>query len=99
MKEMKFEEALGRLEKIVGGLERGDLSLEESLAKYEEGVKLVGLCQKKLGEARKRIEVLVKTKDGKVRLEPLEGEASKKRQKAYPERRVGGVPGGINDDK
>lgn len=81
MAEVKFEEALEKLEDIVGALEGGDISLEESLAKYEEGVRLVGLCQKKLGEARKKIEILVKTKDGKVRLEPFEEESAKNKTK------------------
>lgn len=71
MAEIKFEEALEKLEEIVSGLESGDISLEESLAKYEEGVKLVRLCQKKLNEAKKKIEILVKTKDGKIKAEPF----------------------------
>ncbi len=68
--EMKFEEALKKLEGIVGQLESGDVSLEASLAKYEEGVRLVRLCQKKLEAAKKKIEILVKTKDGKIKTEP-----------------------------
>jgi exodeoxyribonuclease VII small subunit len=79
MAEVKFEEALEKLEEIVSQLESGDLALEESLAKYEEGVRLVRLCQKKLGEAKKKIEILVKTKNGKVKLEPFEEESEKKR--------------------
>ncbi len=81
MAEVKFEEALEKLETIAGQLESGDLPLEESLAKYEEGVKLVRICQKKLGEAKKKIEILIKTKDGKVKLEPFEEESEKKRTK------------------
>ena len=68
--EIKFEEALKKLEEIVGQLESGDISLEGSLAKYEEGVRLVKLCQKKLEAAKKKIEILVKTKDGKIKIEP-----------------------------
>jgi exodeoxyribonuclease VII small subunit len=68
--EIKFEEALKKLEEIVNQLESGDVSLDASLAKYEEGVKLVKLCQKKLENAKKKIEILVKTKDGKVKAEP-----------------------------
>ena len=81
MKEVNFEEALEKLEEIVGGLERGDISLEESLAKYEEGVKLVKFCQKKLGEAKKKIEVLVKAKNGKIKLEPFEEDSAGKAKK------------------
>jgi len=77
---MKFEEALKKLEEIVDGLESGDTPLDESLAQYEEGVKLVRFCQKKLAEARKKIEILVKTKEGKIRLEPFEDENPKKRK-------------------
>ncbi len=82
MAEMKFEEALKRLEDIVGDLESGNIPLEESLAKYEEGIKLVRLCQKKLEQAKKKIEVIVKTKNGKVKIEPFEGTASEKRERS-----------------
>ena len=54
--------------------------LDTSLAKYEEGVKLLRLCQRKLGEARKRIEILVKTKEGKIKLEPFDEENTKRKK-------------------
>jgi len=69
MAEVKFEDALKKLEKIVADLESGDVSLDESLAKYESGVKLVRICQKKLEEAKKKVEILIKTKDGKIKKE------------------------------
>lgn len=75
--ETKFEEALKKLEDIVGQLESGDVSLETSLAKYEEGVRLVKFCQKKLEAAKKKIEILVKTKDGKIKIEPFEAKSGK----------------------
>ena len=78
MAETKFEDAFKKLENIVAELESGDLSLDDSLAKYESGVKLIRLCQKKLSEAKKKIEILVKTKDGKLKLEPFEGKSAKK---------------------
>ncbi len=78
MAETKFEDALKKLENIVAELESGDLTLDDSLAKYESGVKLIRLCQKKLSEAKKKIEILVKTKDGKLKLEPFEGKSAKK---------------------
>jgi len=78
MAELKFEEALKKLEGIVGQLETGDLALEASLAKYEEGIRLVSLCQKKLEQAKKKVEMLVKTKDGKIRTEPFEEKSAKK---------------------
>ena len=81
MAEMKFEDALKKLEKIVDQLESGDVPLEDSLARYEEGVKLVRHCQKKLDQAKKKIEILVKTKDGKIKIEPFEEESAKKSKK------------------
>ena len=60
LKEPKFEENLTRLEKIVEQLENKEVPLEESLALFEEGVGLARSCQKKLEEAKKKIEILVK---------------------------------------
>ena len=60
----KFETALKKLEDIVMKLEGGELSLEDSLKAFEEGVKLAGFCSTKLNEAEKRIEVLNRQKDG-----------------------------------
>jgi exodeoxyribonuclease VII small subunit len=53
-----FETALSRLEQIVGSLEKGDLSLEDSLKLYEEGISRARFCQERLGEAETKIEVL-----------------------------------------
>ncbi|NOX97064.1 MAG: exodeoxyribonuclease VII small subunit [Nitrospirae bacterium] len=72
MAEMKFEEALKKLEKIVSDLERGELSLDNSLKKYEEGVRLAKICTKKLEEAEKKVEILVKSEDGKKEKKPFE---------------------------
>jgi exodeoxyribonuclease VII small subunit len=63
MKDMDFEKALEKLEKIVEDLEAGDLSLETSLKKYEEGIKLARACQQKLDKAKEKIELLVKKDD------------------------------------
>ena len=71
-KEMKFEEALKKLEEIVGDLEEGDLSLDESMKRYEEGIRLSKLCSKRLEEAKKKIEVLLKSEDGKFATKSLE---------------------------
>jgi exodeoxyribonuclease VII small subunit len=71
-KDKKFEEALEELEKVVERLESGELSLEDSLAAFEEGVKLVRFCNQKLVEVEKKIELLVKDKEGKLQLKPLE---------------------------
>ncbi len=67
----KFEEAIEELEKIVEQLESGDLSLQDSLAVFEEGVGLVKYCNQKLTEVEKKIELLVKDKEGRLQLEPL----------------------------
>jgi exodeoxyribonuclease VII small subunit len=67
----KFEEALEELEKVVERLESGDLSLEDSLAAFEEGVRLVKYCNQKLTEVEKKIELLVRDKEGKLQLKPL----------------------------
>ena len=72
MAEMKFEDGLKRLEKIVEELENGSLSLDESLEKYEEGIKLSKACAKKLEVARKKVEILLKSEDGAVELKPFD---------------------------
>jgi exodeoxyribonuclease VII small subunit len=67
MKKKSFEEALAKLEQITKKLEEGDLPLEDSLKYFDEGVKLAELCNTKLNEAQKKIEILLKKNDG---LEP-----------------------------
>jgi exodeoxyribonuclease VII small subunit len=76
MAEKKFEDALARLEEIVKELESGDLSLDLSLKLFEEGVKLSRICNKRLEEAERRVEVLLKDKAGIVTAQPFpeEGE-------------------------
>ena len=65
MKKKSFEEALAILEQITKELEEGDLSLEESLKYFDEGVKLAEYCNSKLNDAQKKVEILLK-KDGGV---------------------------------
>ncbi|MCM8770889.1 MAG: exodeoxyribonuclease VII small subunit [Candidatus Omnitrophica bacterium] len=74
MAEIKFEEALKKLEKIVEDLEKGELSLDEALKKYQEGIELSRLCSSRLENAKKKIEVLTKNKKGEYELKPLEEE-------------------------
>lgn len=62
----RFEEALKQLEDIVARLEKGELSLEESLRLYEQGIGLARLCHAKLEEAEGKIEVLIKDARGEV---------------------------------
>nr|MBO2507566.1 exodeoxyribonuclease VII small subunit [Bacillota bacterium] len=54
-----FEQALAALEKIVDRLEREDLSLEQALALFEEGIGLARFCSQRLDEAERKIELLV----------------------------------------
>jgi exodeoxyribonuclease VII small subunit len=66
---VKFEQAMARLEAIVGELERGDLPLDESLKIFEEGIRLSKSCLKVLEDAEKKVEVLVQEKNGKKKLQ------------------------------
>ena len=68
MAPVKFEQAMARLETIVGELEKNDLSLDESLKIFEEGIRLSKNCLKILEEAEHRVEVLVQEKNGKKRI-------------------------------
>jgi len=72
MAEKKFEAALARLEDIVKELETGDLPLEQSLKLFEEGIKLSRLCNKRLEDAERRVEILLKSKNGTVTAQPFE---------------------------
>uniref|UniRef100_A0A831TZE3 Exodeoxyribonuclease 7 small subunit n=1 Tax=Geobacter metallireducens TaxID=28232 RepID=A0A831TZE3_GEOME len=67
----KFETALKKLEEVVNRLESGDLSLDDSLKAFEEGVKMAAFCAKKLDEAEKKVEILLKKKDGSFVKEPF----------------------------
>ncbi len=69
MATVKFEQAMARLEAIVGELERGDLPLDESLKIFEEGIRLSKSCLKVLEDAEKKVEVLVQEKNGKKKLQ------------------------------
>jgi exodeoxyribonuclease VII small subunit len=66
--ELKFEEAIADLEQVVEQLESGDLSLEDSLTAFEKGVGLVRYCNQKLSEVEKKVELLVKDKQGQLQL-------------------------------
>lgn len=73
--EPSFEEALAQLEALVEEMESDGVSLEDLLGKYEEGTKLYRLCEQHLEEARGRIEILRKKRNGDVVLEPFGDEA------------------------
>lgn len=66
-----FEEALGKLEEIANRLESGDMPLEESLKVFEEGVRLSRFCAKKLDEAEKKVETLLKDQEGRFTTQPF----------------------------
>lgn len=74
MSKESFEKALKRLEEIVNKLESGDLPLDESLKIFEEGVKLSRFCAKKLDEAERKVEVLLKNEKGKFTTKPFSEE-------------------------
>ena len=71
---VQFEDALRDLEQTVQRLESGEMSLEDSLAAFERGVALVRLLNDKLAAVERKIEVLMRDADGKLRTRPLETE-------------------------
>ncbi|MDA8159682.1 MAG: exodeoxyribonuclease VII small subunit [Desulfobacteraceae bacterium] len=75
MSKPTFEENLERLEQITREMESGDLSLETSLKKFDEGMRLAELCGKKLDEAQRRVDLLLK-RDGVLAPEPFDGSPS-----------------------
>jgi exodeoxyribonuclease VII small subunit len=69
-----FERKLTDLEAVVGRLEQGDLSLEESVRLFEEGMKLSESCRQELEAAEGRIQILMRQADGKLQARALEME-------------------------
>lgn len=63
---LTFEKALTDLEKIVKELESGEISLEESLKKFEEGIKLSSVCSEMLKDAKQKVEILLENADGEM---------------------------------
>ena len=72
MTSLSFEKALSDLEGIVQKLEKGGLSLNESLAFFEKGVKLAKYLREELGKAEKKGEILLKDDKGEIRKEPFD---------------------------
>ena len=70
--DLKYEEALKRLEKLVADLEKPDVELEIRLKKFEEGTRLARVLLKKLDQAKKQVELLVKTNVGEASLVPFD---------------------------
>jgi exodeoxyribonuclease VII small subunit len=71
MAKKNFEESLAQLEQITRELENGDLSLETSIKKFDEGVKLADYCNQKLDDAQRKVNILLK-KDGTLTAEPFD---------------------------
>ena len=71
-----FDDGLDRLETVVQKLEGGQLSLEEALQAFEQGVNLSRALQQQLTEAQRRVEVLKQGLGGEYRAEPLDGDLS-----------------------
>ena len=77
MAKQTFETAMNRLESIVHELESGDLTLDEALKRFQEGVKLSKFCSNKLDETEKKVSILLKDEDGNVQAVPFQNEISK----------------------
>jgi exodeoxyribonuclease VII small subunit len=69
----QFEEAMEELEKLVEQMERGDISLEESLKSFERGIRLTRTCQQALLDAEQKVQILLE-KNGQPTLEPFTDE-------------------------
>ena len=74
MKEINFEEAISKLENEVKKLEGGNMSLDDSIASFEEAVKLVRLCNQKLESAERRVRLLTEGRGGVVTDIPFDTE-------------------------
>jgi exodeoxyribonuclease VII small subunit len=72
-KAKKFEEELKDLEEIVGKIDSGELTLEDSIGAFERGVALVRSLNQKLDEIEKKVEVLSRNSQGDLRTTPYEG--------------------------
>ncbi len=72
-KKQNFEGSMARLEEIVSLLERGDAPLDQAMALFEEGAKLLRECTKQLDEAEQRVTLLTAGKDGEIVEEPFAG--------------------------
>ena len=76
MTKERFEDALSKLEKVVSKLEEGDIPLEESLKLFEEGIRLSRFCNQRLDEAEKKVEILLKGKNGILKPHPFDPSAN-----------------------
>ena len=89
----KFEEALARLQAIVTDLEAGELGLETSLERYEEGIGLIRLCYQTLEAAEQKIEILTRLDpEGGVQTESFDAEATLSQTGGEAKRRKSAAP-------
>jgi exodeoxyribonuclease VII small subunit len=75
LEKLSFEDALEELETIVRDLESGKAPLEKSISSYERGIALKNHCEKKLSEARAKIEKITKARDGSLTAKPFDDKA------------------------
>ena len=87
-KNKTFETSLVELEKIVRELEQGDLSLEDSLKLFEDGVKLSRQCQERLNQAERRIEILLKDENGNPALQAIQAEDLREKRQPEVKKRI-----------
>jgi len=73
----RFEDTFKKLEIIVNKLESGDLSLEDSMKLFEEGMRLSHLCSERLAEVQKKVELLLKSEEGELQSQPFPFEEEK----------------------
>lgn len=71
MKKERFEDYLKKVEDIISDMEEGNLDLEESLEKYEKGIKALKKCYEILNSMEKKIELITKAEKGKIKTKPF----------------------------
>lgn len=74
MEDIKFEDAIKKLDEIAKELESGDLSLDDSVRKFEEGIKISKACENTLSEAEKKINLLIDNENGEIKEESFSTE-------------------------
>jgi exodeoxyribonuclease VII small subunit len=81
-----FEGAMNRLEEIVEEMESGKMMLEELIVRYEEGMKLVKVCQERLASAEQRIEIITRNNAGKAVIKEFEPSPERERAEKLAEK-------------
>lgn len=74
MGRFNFEMSMEKLQEVVNKLEKGDLTIDESIDAFKEGIELSRLCTKKLDDVEREITVLIESADGSIKEEPFEQE-------------------------